>query len=273
MKVLLRIFLFLAVTVNLFVHCALTDIKLDQRVKTEGEVNLREGPGLEYKIITTLPKDASLILLDRKKDWNKVKIPSTGQEGWVFEGLVKHVGAQQVVILNQTYVRRGPGMGYDSFAILVKGRTFDVMAEQGNWYQVVLPDGNTGWISKSDAQKASKRNITTIKSTAVRLNPEENATVLVRVDSGTEFIQLDKRGGWYLIRLTDGVEGWIPEDAVRQVPDRNIVVPKEANVRHGPGTGYDIIETLSEDTRLTEYSARGIGQKYELRPVMSGRLI
>ena len=91
MKLLLRIILFLALTVNLFVYCAFTDIKLDQRVKTEGEVNLREGPGLEYEIITKLPKDASLILLERKADWNKVKIPSTGQTGWVFEGLVELV--------------------------------------------------------------------------------------------------------------------------------------------------------------------------------------
>ncbi len=252
MKPLLRISLLLAVCVNLFVYCALTDVKLDQRVKTEGEVNLREGPGLQYEIITKLPKDVNLILLDKKNDWNKVKIPNSGQTGWVFEGLVEHVGSQQLVIINQTYVRKGPGMGYSSFAILVKGRTFDMVAEQGNWYQVVLPDGNTGWISKSDAQKASKRNITTTQSTAVRINPDDNAKVLVNVNAGTEFIQLDKKGEWYLIRVSDGVEGWINEKAVKQVVDRNIIVPQKANIRNGPGTGYTIIETLSEKSRLTE---------------------
>ncbi|MBD3290934.1 SH3 domain-containing protein [candidate division KSB1 bacterium] len=257
MNQLMKISFLLAVTISLFIYCATSSVRMDQRVKTEGEVNLREGPGLEYPIITQLPKGANLELLEEMNDWNRVRVPSTGQTGWVFQGLVNYVGAQKVVIINRTYVRRGPGNGYNTFAILVKGRTFEMVAEQGNWYQVVLPDGETGWISKSDAEKVTRRNITTTQNTIVRAAPDNNSRELVRVNAGTEFIQLDKQGGWYLIRVTEGVEGWIPASAVQTVPERNIVVPERANIRRGPGLEYSIIETLSEESRLTELQRIG----------------
>jgi len=247
----IKIVTVLTLFVVLFIQCATTTIEIPQRIRTVGEVNIRSGPGLEFKIVTTVPEGTSLILLETQNDWHKVKIPN-GKSGWIFKGMSKTVDSAKIVIMNQAYVHRGPGDGYKTFAVLTKGKTFNMMSEQGNWYQVELPDGNNGWISKNDAQKVERRNITTTKEAIVYQEADRNSREVLRINKGTELIQLDQNGPWYLIRVTEGVEGWINEDAVKPVPEKNLLIPQKANIRRGPGLEYDIIETLSENTLLTE---------------------
>jgi hypothetical protein len=45
-------------------------------------VNLREGPGLNYKVVRTVKKGTSLAILEEKKDWLRVQLQD-GKEAWV----------------------------------------------------------------------------------------------------------------------------------------------------------------------------------------------
>jgi len=45
-------------------------------------VNLREGPGTKYKVIGNLKKGTSLIILETKGDWLRVRLED-GSEAWV----------------------------------------------------------------------------------------------------------------------------------------------------------------------------------------------
>ena len=49
--------------------------------------NLREGPGLEFKVLATLPSGTRLVGLSRKDQWVRVR-DEKGVAGWVFEALV-----------------------------------------------------------------------------------------------------------------------------------------------------------------------------------------
>jgi hypothetical protein len=49
--------------------------------------NLREGPGLEFKVVATLPKGSKLVGYSRKDRWLRVR-DEKGVTGWVFQSLV-----------------------------------------------------------------------------------------------------------------------------------------------------------------------------------------
>lgn len=49
--------------------------------------NLREGPGLEFRVVTTLPKATRVVGLSQKDQWVRVR-DEKGVTGWVFQTLV-----------------------------------------------------------------------------------------------------------------------------------------------------------------------------------------
>lgn len=49
--------------------------------------NLRDGPGLEFKVLATLPSGTRLVGLSRKDQWVRVR-DEKGVAGWVFKALV-----------------------------------------------------------------------------------------------------------------------------------------------------------------------------------------
>ena len=53
---------------------------------TTAALNLREGPGREYTVLTVLPAETPLTILGEQDDWFRVTV--NGQEGWVNKGFV-----------------------------------------------------------------------------------------------------------------------------------------------------------------------------------------
>ncbi len=47
------------------------------------EINLRSGPGAEYRIIRMLESGQKIEVLENKDNWSRVQVPD-GPEGWVF---------------------------------------------------------------------------------------------------------------------------------------------------------------------------------------------
>ncbi len=131
---------------------------LSQSVIVQPSVlNLREGPGLEYKIITQLIKDDVLITNQSQKEWLHVTLESNPDiNGWVASSLV--IESERVVtneptvtILNPgTNLREGPSTSSSVLALADSGDQFPIIATEGDWYQILLPDGEkvyvAGWI-------------------------------------------------------------------------------------------------------------------------------
>lgn len=57
-------------------------------------VNLREGPGLNYKVIGNAKKGTSLIILDEKGNWLKVRLQD-GNEAWVSKAATSEASKSQ----------------------------------------------------------------------------------------------------------------------------------------------------------------------------------
>jgi len=56
-------------------------------LETVRNCNLREGPGTEFGVLSTLPKGTKVTALGARGQWLRVK-DATGAMGWVFQGLV-----------------------------------------------------------------------------------------------------------------------------------------------------------------------------------------
>ena len=53
------------------------------------------------------------------------------------------------VIRNIVNIRKGPGTNYPILTTAKKSTKLKVIGKNGNWYQIILPDGKIGWIYKS----------------------------------------------------------------------------------------------------------------------------
>lgn len=65
------------------------------------------------------------------------------------EGTVSYVSFPQVrplQVVKTANVRTGPGTNYSILTKVNPGTQIKAMGQQGNWYQVTLPDGRIGWI-------------------------------------------------------------------------------------------------------------------------------
>jgi len=54
--------------------------------------NVREGPGVNYKVVAVAPKGAELIFLNEEGNWLKVKLVETGRIGYIYNTLVRPNG-------------------------------------------------------------------------------------------------------------------------------------------------------------------------------------
>lgn len=82
-------------------------------------------------------------LAEAELTWSTVGAPTTPPTGGSNEPVATMVGARY---LN---VRSGPGVEFDPFSYLVRGQTVPIVGRDFSaiWIQIVLPDGETGWVS------------------------------------------------------------------------------------------------------------------------------
>ena len=230
--------------------CGPEFINQHDRIKVTTESNIHSGPGQGYKVIATVKAGSEMILLESENDWHRVRL-SDGRTGWIFRGVTRTIGPEKIVMIEDARIRRGPGEEYRAFAIVKKGKTLDARGERGNWYLVDLPDGQSGWVSKKEAEKVSYLNLTATQKSNVYQLPNPNSQVLLNVDSGTELIQLNKQGDYYMVRLPGGDTGWVHKDYVNTIKERTLMVKERAYIRYGPTIEYDVVETVEKGTRLT----------------------
>src|SRR5215467_13047621 len=73
-------------------------------------------------------------------------------------GIVALVTLSMVVcppsVLALIEVRSGPGLTYEVMAKVPSGGSYDVVAQEQDWYKIQLPDGRKGWIHRFYVEQA-----------------------------------------------------------------------------------------------------------------------
>lgn len=119
-------------------------------------LNVRDNYSLDGKVIGKLSQYEIVEVIEEKNNWSKIEI--NGEHGWIASwyltkeksnGTIEN--APSVTILyNGTNIRKGPSTNTDVVERANQGDTFPIIDQNGLWYQVKLPNGNTafvaGWI-------------------------------------------------------------------------------------------------------------------------------
>jgi len=137
-------------------------------------LNVRTGAGTNYPLLAGYPQLAEgnqFDVLQRLNGWDKIRIAGK-HIGYVSSAFVAQDNAAQIPISDNEFpfaafatnlgsahlnVRMGAGTGYPLMAEykqLAQGNQFDVLGEQGGWYQIKIAGKYIGWVSKAYVQKS-----------------------------------------------------------------------------------------------------------------------
>lgn len=199
---------------------------------TTDTLNVREGAGLSYKVISVAKKGDRFSLIEEKGDWLHVSLNSTGKKGWVASWLVKKLSSENgvssstkkgIVTANQLRVRSGPGTSYQVVTSLNQGATVTINKAESSWYQIKTASV-TGWVSAEFIQEIKSTNTEQSSSsqqsgtiTANNLNVRSTAStsgkILGKLQKGSTVTILSIEGFWVKIQY-GGQAAWVSKEFV-----------------------------------------------------------
>ena len=176
---------------------------------------MRDGPGIEYKIVGEVKQGEDLKCLDEQNSWCQVRAAS-GKIGWVSVELTRGLPFTPLITIKQTLVKTGPADSYANIETFEANKEFTPIAESNGWFQVKLADAKRGWVRKVDCVKKSKsRYVFTLDSSDIRNGPGPTFEIVTKVDPATDLMVIGESGEWYNVKLmTEGIIGWIKKDLV-----------------------------------------------------------
>ncbi|MCC9022255.1 SH3 domain-containing protein [Bacillus nakamurai] len=181
---------------------------------------------------------------------------------------------EAVIATDKINVRGGPGLSYGIIAEVKKEERYPILKEEGDWVQVQLSSGKTGWvvswlISKTTGgTSSSSAQSGTVTSTdpdlRIRKGPGTSYEVIGKLPQGESASVLDKNTGWVKISY-QGTSGWVSSEYVTagsrgEEPGENqsqngsksgTVGVSSLNVRSAASHDSAIITKLSRGTKVS----------------------
>lgn len=135
----------LAVALSATAHAKMLSISGD-------DVNMRSGPGTNYRVMWELSEGFPLMVLRKKGKWYRVR-DFEGTIGWVHEDVTKTTPHVIVKVHKNSKkrinIRSGPGTKYRIVAKAYYGVVFKTLEQKHGWAKVQHEKGVTGWIKRS----------------------------------------------------------------------------------------------------------------------------
>lgn len=132
-----------------------------QKIRVTGSsVNVRSGPDTVYQKVGSLNKGTIVNVTGVDAGWFQIEIPGGGTAwiaGWLTEPMEvevprktpsQPVGMKQIVVnVPDLNVRSGPGLDFTKRGTVSGGTRLTILKSSGDWYQVVLENGEKGWVA------------------------------------------------------------------------------------------------------------------------------
>ncbi len=239
---------------------------------TGNHVRVRSQPSTSSAILSVVSfGDSFTVLGEAQNGWYQVRL-SDHTEGYIYGD---YVSFQKPVREQTGYstgdnvrVRQSPSTSSSILTEVFRGDSFTVLGDvQNGWYQVRLSNGTQGYIH-SDYVSFQKPVTTRIGySTAdrvrVRTGASTQSSILTTVSRGDSFTVLgEAENGWYRVRLSDTLEGYIYADYVS--------FQKPETIRTGYSTGSNVRVRKSPSTSSAILGTLSMGQSFEVIGEKSG---
>ncbi len=208
---------------------------------TTDDLNVRSGPGTDYRAVTTLNKGDLYPVIKEDGEWVQIEL-NNGEKGWVAnylvslkEGSASQLSSEEVqtqgfsktglISANSLNVRSKPSLDANVLGKLQNGTTVEIISENNDWLEISY-NGESGWISSTYIQdtnsdtdtEISNIDETTITSgtltilhngTNIRKRPDTQSTILDRANQGDTFEAISSENDWYQIKLDNEQIGYV----------------------------------------------------------------
>ncbi|MGG3965403.1 N-acetylmuramoyl-L-alanine amidase [Heyndrickxia faecalis] len=187
---------------------------------------------------------------------------------------VIHAGAEEAGTVTVThaavYIRSGPGVSYPIAGKAAENDTYTVLQKDGDWFQIRLPQGNTGWIAgwlvetgtpSAKQSKQGKQGKIAADRLRIRKAPDQSAAIVGTLEKNAVVTVTRAEGGWVYIE-SGNVSGWADSQYVQTEKNKNagktaennvsaaIVAATSLNIRRSPSLQSGTVATVTYGTRL-----------------------
>ncbi|MGX6962347.1 N-acetylmuramoyl-L-alanine amidase [Vagococcus xieshaowenii] len=171
---------------------AVTSIKAT--VNTD-DTNLREKANTDSDVVVKVKKDTPVLITNEANGWSQVEVD--GKSGWIFSDLLtlteeknkenpKDKPITTKPTIKKVYARQDDikirqEASIDGLVIATSniGQPMDVVAEEGDWYQVKTEDGQIGYVANwvvSTAKQLGNSSVSSIAEATIMLDPGHGGT-------------------------------------------------------------------------------------------------
>ena len=265
-------------------NAANNDTVIKKGTTTASCLLVRSGAGTNYRLLSGLLKGTSVEILEEKDGWYRI------EAGWISSKYVKLEGAASVdptpapsttptptptptpvpetkvgnatVTASLLFIRKDPSTNYSAIGMLRKGDRIEVLESNGNWLKIKDGWVYSAYVARDDGTTVYDNERTNVIVTVGALNIRATPSLLGKVvGSLTQYQKvevLETSGDWMRIS-----SGWINKNFVKPVNssvtanNTGTVKASALNVRSGPGTSYDKVDTLRYGETIIILENRG----------------
>lgn len=194
-------------------------------VKSKSGLNVRSGPGTNYRKIGALANNASVTINGSSSGWYAINY--SGTQGYVSASYVSVTGGATsapaatassggasgtyTVTASALNVRKGAGTNYSVIGSLKQGKVVTASGETNGWLQISY-NGQTGYISKkytTSGGNASSSGTTAQTSSSAKTGKVTASTLNVRKGPGTGYSKIGSLASGSSFSYTSDSNGWL----------------------------------------------------------------
>lgn len=117
------------------------------------------------------------------------------------------------IFTDSVNVRGGPSLSYNLVKQAKKGEKYTVLKEQGDWIEIDLSNGKTGWVanwlvSKDSANTTTSNGVVNGDNVNVRKDSSSVSPIIRKLSKGTSVTVYSTQNNWTQIQFS-GQMGWV----------------------------------------------------------------
>jgi N-acetylmuramoyl-L-alanine amidase len=200
-------------------------------------LNVREGPGLSYRVVKQVNKGESFLFVKEENDWIQIKLLNN-QYGWVANWLVQKENTQGTpdnqtisssgsVAVDGLRVRNGPGLSFQTIGHVNKDVKVTILEKNENWIKissglfkgwvssefVTVSNGQAPHTKKEKTSTKGLSAIVTVDSLNVRSNATLQANIIGKLQKGEKIEIISSITDWVQIEFS-GQKAWISTEFI-----------------------------------------------------------
>lgn len=228
------------------------DVAISKAYINADEVRLREGASRSKDIIKELSQQTQLVILSHVDDWYRVVLlDESFTHGYVSTDYVSYYDAY--VTAEDVRLREEPNTECETITRIEQGKRVSIICEYNGWYKIAVGEYR-GFMSKdyveysATVKKVDKeRGYINDNGVNFREGPSTECHSMGRLAKFAPVYITGETDEWYRVTYNDEV-GFVSKDFVEKGKLVVYVTGQDVNLRSGPGTGYDLLTKVRQNS-------------------------